>query len=357
VVATPDHTHAVISVTAMKRGKPVYCEKPLTNRLWESRVMRETARERGVATQMGNQGTAAGPFRRALELLRQGIIGDIREVLFWNDAGGPGRTQPPQGTEPIPETLHWDLWLGPAAERSYHPEWLQWHAWRDFGTGQLGNWAVHTSNLAFMALEVHSLWRADPAAGPPPKIRVEAQVAEINGLAFPTWEIVRYDLPARGQWPPVTFTWLNGSASPGGRQRIEDTIGRKLDWGDYGEKQWADYAGLLIVGSAGQLHATGHNATFTLLPEDQFQGYDGPPQTVPDSPGHEREWLNAIRGGEPAWSNFVDYGAALAEFVLLGNVATQFAQVLEYDPVAGQIADNLAANEALRRDYREGWSL
>lgn len=355
VVATPDHTHAVISLAAMQVGKHVYCEKPLTHNLREARVLRDAARRYGVATQMGNQGTATNPFRRAVELIRQGAIGDVKEVLAWNDSGGSGRPEAPAGSEPVPGYLQWDLWLGPAAERPYHPEWMNWHAWRDFGTGQLGNWAVHTMNLAFMALDLQSLWAGGRAEGADGLV-VEAEVSETNHLAFPRWEIVRYSVPARGELGPVTITWVNGSSAPQGRERIEDNLGRKVDWGDYGEKKWADHAGLLIVGTRGKLHATGHNATFTLMPAEDFPNVDGPPEVLPVSPGHEREWFDAIRGGPAAMSSF-DYGSALTEFVLLGNVATRFDRALHFDPVAFRFKDDEAADRALSRDYRPGWEV
>ena len=156
VVATPDHTHAVASAAAIRAGKHVYVEKPMSRTVHESRILRELAARHKVATSMGNQGTASGPFRRALELIRQGTLGTITAVHTWNDQGGRGYTKPPEGEAKIPFYLDWDLWLGPAAFRPFHPLWLAWHAWRDFGTGNLGNWASHSQNLAFMALEAVS---------------------------------------------------------------------------------------------------------------------------------------------------------------------------------------------------------
>ncbi|MFQ6132949.1 MAG: Gfo/Idh/MocA family protein [Armatimonadota bacterium] len=356
VVATPDHTHAAASVAAMKRGKHVYCEKPLTHNVYESRVMRETAADQGVATQMGNQGTASQAFRRSLELIQEGEIGEIRDVYVWKDSGGPGARQLPQGEQPVPDHLKWDLWLGPAAYRPFHPDWLKWHGWRDFGTGQLGNWATHTANLAFKSLKVDSLWYADPAAGGTPRLTVEAVVSEIDRHSFPKWEMIRWDIPARGELPPVALHYYNGSRAPGARARIEELLERPLDWGDQGEKKWHDHAGLLIVGSEGKLHGNGHNTECTLIRNGQFEGIKDQPQTVPRSPGHEREWLRACRGGEPAMSNF-NYGGPLVEFLLLGNVATQFDHAIEYDPIACKIVNSPEANEALSREYREGWSL
>jgi hypothetical protein len=356
VVAIPDHTHAVASAAAIRAGKHVFCEKPLTRTVHESRRLCELARKHRVATSMGNQGTASGPFRRALELIRNGTIGPIQEVHVWNSGGGADRKEPPKGEGPAPEHLHWDLWLGPAAFRPYHREWMHRNLWRDFGTCQLGNWASHSANLAFMALKVHDLWLAPGSAKPGPALRVEAQCSGINRLSFPRWEIIKWEVPARAEFPAITFSWYNG-AGPGVRELLEDLAGEGLDWGDKKEKKWVDHAGAIIVGTKGRIHATGHNATFRLLPEKEFRDVDRTrPQTVDASHGHERDWFLACRGGEPAWANF-DYASALNEFLMLGNVATQFEDKLEFDPVAMKIAGHAEADAQLSCEYREGWSL
>ncbi len=351
VIATPDHTHAVASAAAIKAGKHVFCEKPLARTLHESRALRELARRHKVATSMGNQGTATGPFRRALELVRDGTLGEIKEVHVWNTGGGSDRKEPPKGEEPVPEHLKWDLWLGPAAFRPYHREWLQRNLWRDFGTCQLGNWASHTANLAFMALKVHDLWLAEPAPGPRPVIRVEAQTSGVNRLSFPRWEIVTWAIPARGDLPPVTFTWYNGGA-PGAREIVEPLVSGVRN---KNQKSLWEFAGALIVGAKGRIHSTGHNATFRLLPEDRFQGIDTDrPAKVDSSRGHEADWFLACRGGKPAWANF-DYASALNEFLMLGNVATQLEGPLEFEPVAMKIVNNAEADALLRCQYRRGW--
>jgi len=161
VIATPDNTHAVIAAAAMRRGKHVYCEKPLAHDVAEARRLAELAAEHGVAPQMGNQGTATDAFRRGVELIQDGALGEIKEVHVWKDGGGSFRPRP-QGESAVPPTLDWDLWLGPAAWRPYHPEWMHWHAWRDFATGQLGNWGPHSANLPFMALQCDALWTGAP---------------------------------------------------------------------------------------------------------------------------------------------------------------------------------------------------
>ena len=352
VVATPDHSHAVISAAAIRAGKHVYCEKPLTRTLQESRTLRELARRYKVATSMGNQGTAAGPFRRALELIRDGTLGEIKEVHIWNDSGGAGRKEPPKGEEPVPEYLNWDLWLGPAAFRPYHHEWMDWHIWRDFGTCQLGNWASHTANLAFMALKVHELWLGQPSGAGQPAIRVEAQTSRLNRLSFPGWERIKWYIPARAEFPPITFTWYNGK-SPGADELIGSL---KRDASDKGP-QGMDFAGVCIVGEKGRIHANGHNATFRLLPEEQFKHLQRErPEKVEASRGHENDWLLACRGGKPAWANF-DYADALNEFLMLGNVATQIEGPIEFDPVVMKVVNHAQADALLAPAYRQGWTL
>jgi hypothetical protein len=358
IVATPDHTHAVAAAAAIRAGKPVFCEKPLTRTLHESRALRDLARKHQVATSMGNQGTAAGPFRRALELIRDGAIGDVKEVHLWNSEGGADRREAPEDGGPAPEHLDWDLWLGPAEFRPYHRAWLQRNAWRDFGTCQLGNWGSHSANLAFMALRVHELWLNSAIESTRPLIRLEAKHSGVNELSFPNWEVIKWTIPTRAGLPPVPFTWHNGRA-PGSRDLLESTIGEELDWGDKKDRKWVDHGGAIIVGARGNVRATEHNATFRLLPADRFAGIQTDrPEKVEPSQGHERDWLLACRGGKPAWANF-DYADALNEFLMLGNVVTQIepGTPLEFDPVAMKIVNHAGADALLRCEYRSGWKL
>ncbi len=357
VVATPDNTHAVIAARAIRMGKGVYCEKPLTHDVYEARFLRDLAARQKVATQLGNQGTASEALRRATELIWAGVLGDIREVHVWNTNGGSGDRPLPTDEHPVPDYLKWDLWLGPARWRPYNSRWVEWSTWRDFATGQLGNWASHTMNLVFKGLKIDSLWQDPPAGTPARLIRIDPEVSGVHPHTFPQWEVLRYRIPARGELPEITVNWYNGSGkAPQCREKVEGMLGYRLDWGDAGEKKWADHAGCLIAGTAGMIHATGHNATFSLLPKDKFKDFQGPARTLPRSPGHEQEWLNACRGGPAAMSNF-NYGGPLAEFVLLGNVATLFGKTVEYDPATAQVVNSAEANAALKREYREGWSL
>ena len=351
VVATPDHTHAVIAAAAMRAGKHVYCEKPLTHDIGEARALNELARQQGVVTQMGNQGTATEAFRRAVELIQGGALGAITAIHVW-DGSGTGPRRPPEGQQPVPAGFAWDLWLGPTAARPFHPDWLAWHGWRDFATGTVGNWGPHSANLPFKAMQVDQLWQANTAGSA--QIAVHVEMSELERVGFPSWSSIRYEIPSRGPLPACELQHHYGSET--GRQRIEAHLGRRLDWGDAGERKWKAHGGCLIVGTEGMLHATEHNSSFTLLPEDKFANFEGPPPTLPRSGSHEREFTLACKGGPPTMSHF-GYAAPLVEFLLLANIATFTGQSLEFDPLKCQITAPTEANALLRREYRTGWTL
>ncbi len=348
VVATPDHNHAPPSALALRAGKHVFCEKGLTRTIQEARTVAELAFEKKRSTQMGNQ---AGYNERVIENVWAGRLGEIQTIHMW---GGPGAgpRKAPEGTQEVPDYLNWDLWLGPAAERPFHRQWLQWHAWRDFATGNAGNWGPHSGNLPFKAMKIDSLWHADPATNP--RIRVHVEMSETERIAFPRWSSIRYEVPARGDLEPIEFNHYYGA--PEGRKRVEEHIGRRLDWGDAGERKWKEHGGCLIVGTEGMIKSTEHNSSFTLLPEDKFAGFEGPPQTLPRSGSHEREFTAACKGGPATMSNF-DYAGPLVEFLLLANVATLVGETLEFDPLGCKVVNHAAADAALRREYRQGWSL
>ncbi len=345
VVSTPDHTHAVAAVAAMRLGKHVYCEKPLTRTVHESRVMRETAVKHKVVTQMGNQGSASEGLRRAVDLAWAGVAGELREAHVWF-GGGNGPQDRPTETPPVPEGLHWDLWLGPAPFRPFHPAYApaSWRGWRDFGSGCLGDFGCHTMNLAFRGLRLDLLWDPSLSNKSPSQraIRVEAEASEVHPETYPRWTILRYEIPARGALPPVKMTWYNGRPKP----PEEVLLGHPM----------TDH-GCLLVGSKGAVFSEcPWNTRFVLLPQKQFEGFEGPSPTLPGSPGHHREWIRACKGGPKPFSSF-DIGGPLTEVIQLGNAAVLVGHPIEYDPLSGKIVNCAESNRFLHRDYRSGWSL
>ncbi len=368
IVATPVHTHAVIATAAMNRGKHVYVEKPIAHEVGEARAMRNLARRQKVATQMGNQGMATDSFRRTLELIQEGAIGEIREAHVLFGSGMTGPLERPKERPPVPENLDWDLWLGPAPVRPYHPCYLNpdfprnatpsdvalrgWNRWRDFGGGALGGAGAHSINLAFKALNLGALW--DDADGQR-TIRVETEISERCIDNFPLWQIVRYEFPARGSLPPAQMHWYSMFEPEINRQgigeRLEKIAGQTL-------KQeggsWSPQSYSLLVGSKGMARTNFHNSICKLLPEKDFPNAGGPPQTLPRSGSHEREWVNACKGGPKPMSNF-DHSGPVVELLFLGNVASLLNQPLEFDPVSCKIVNNEEADRALRPPYRDPW--
>ncbi len=344
IVATPDHTHAVACVAAMRHGKHVFCEKPLTRTVWEARVLRETARKTGVVTQMGNQGSASDRLRRAVELAHGGVLGDIHEAHVWFD-GGNGPLQRPAGNPPAPPTLNWDLWLGPAQERPYAPAYVPaaWRAWRAFGSGIVGDFGCHTGNIMFRALRLADLWTAaNPPGSPRTVLRCEAKPSERDEEGYPSALTAEVQFPARGTLPPVKLTlYAKHRPSP------DLLLGFPMQgWGD------------LLVGTKGSLYSDcPWNTRFVLLPESTFEGFKGgPPPSLPRSPGHHQEWVEACKGRGRTFSSF-DLGGPLTEIMQLANLATLVEGPLDYDLGSGRIVNSPAANRLLHRDYRKGWTL
>jgi len=343
-VSTPDHTHAVAAVAAMRRGKPVYCEKPLTRTVHEARVMRETAAQMKVVTQMGNQGSASDGLRRGTELVLAGTIGEVREAHVWFD-GGNGPLERPKDNPPVPATLDWNVWLGPAEERPFNPSYIRgaWRGWRAFGSGIVGDFGCHTGNLMFRALHLGELWNF-PAGAKPDRVvlRVQAWPSEVNAEGYPKSSKAVFELPARGGLPPVKLTiWAKEKPS------ADLMLG-------YPQQGWGD----LLVGSKGSIYSEcPWNTRFTLLPEAKFaQVKGGPPQTLPKSTGHHREWVEACKGNGRTFSPF-EFGGPLTELMQLANLACLVEGSFEYDTVSGRILNHEAAARLLHRTYRPGWTL
>jgi predicted dehydrogenase len=342
IVATPDHIHAPASMAAIKRGKHVYCEKPLTHSVYEARKVAEAARKHKVATQMGNQGQASTQTRLMCEMVWDGAIGPVREVHVWTDRPNrglnavywPQGVDRPKETPPVPETLDWDLWLGPAPNRPYHPAYLpfNWRGWWDFGTGAMGDIGCHALDPIFRALKL----------GAPTS--VEGISTLVNTETYPLSSKIHYEFPARGDMPPVKVVWYDGGMRPPRPEELED--GRQV--GSNGK---------LFIGDKGKMLSE------RIIPESKMKEYGKPPEMIPRSPGHHVEWIQACKGGKPAGSNF-DHAGPLAEAVLLGNVALRpelkekmNRTKLLWDGPNLKITNVPEANKFLRRDYRDGWTL
>jgi hypothetical protein len=342
VVATPDHTHAVAAIAAMKRGKHVFCEKPLTRTVAEARRMREVAAHQKVVTQMGNQGSAEKRLRRAVELVWGGVIGDVKEAHVWFD-GGNGPLQRPANNPPVPETLDWDLWLGPAPQRPYSPEYVpaKWRSWRAFGSGIVGDFGCHTGNIMFRALRLEQLWN-NPGPDKSVIIRVRAEPSERDQEGYPNSMRAVFDLPARGPLPPVRLT-VYAKEKPSEELMLGYPRG---GWGD------------LLVGSKGSIYSDcPWNSRYVLLPESKFDNFQGgPPETLPRSNGHHREWVDACKGIGRTFSGF-EIGGPLTELMQLANLASLVEGTIEYDTVTGRILNSAAAARLLSREYRGGWVL
>ena len=325
VISTPDHTHFHPAWWAMERGKHVYLEKPLAHVVEEVRRLTVAARERKLATQLGNQRHANKGLREAVAIVKSGVIGTVAEAHSWI-ASSRGMPKPPGEPEAVPKGLDWDLWLGPCPERPYTQGFApyDWRFWWEFGTGETGNWGCHILDIPFWALDlVHP-------------VHVSGGGPEPDPLRSPTAMTARLDFPARGGLPPVALHWHQG------RPAIAAEKGA-------GDKAF----NTLFIGSEGIL-ACGFDK-WKLLPEETFAGFKGPEPAMPPSPGFHKEWLEACRGGKPASCNF-DYSGPMTESVLLANIAYRIQGDFTWDAAALE-ASNADATALLRRKYRKGWEV
>jgi predicted dehydrogenase len=379
-VAVPDHLHACIAAAAMQLGKHVYVQKPLAHSVYEARLLRKLAAENKVATQMGNQGSAANGLRRAVEVIQGGIIGQVHDVYVWSNRPiWPQGLERPEGSDPVPEGLDWDLWIGPAPMRPfkgrinpqgnqgqypnyYHP--FNWRGRLDFGTGALGDMACHTCNLPFRALKL----------GYPTE--VEAETVELTKDSYPIKSRIRFQFPAREGLGPVTFRWYDGG------NRIPNAI--RSPYHDGNNKPppevTADMlttvnripgSGCLMVGDKGQIFSPDDYGTqffLKLKDEKEFSNGNGHPavrdvpQTIPRNTfqsrgeAHHQEWIAACKGGQPGYSNF-DIAAYLTEIMVLGCVAMRAGKKLEWDG-PNMLAKNAPeASQFVRPEFRKGWEL
>ncbi len=342
-VSTPDHTHAPASVMAMKMGKHCFTQKPLTWSVEEARIMRELAADKKLCTQMGNQGTAEKGFRQGVATIRSGMLGPIKEIHVWTNRPiwpqGIGR---PKETAEVPKHIHWNEFLGAAPERPYAPGYhpFAWRGWLDFGTGALGDMACHTINVAAMALELFD----------PESIEVVDTSGIVDRETYPAWSIIRFNFAQRGDRPPITLNWYDGGEKlPENKRLFKDML----------DGQKPSGSGLLLVGEKGSFYSQNdYGAEHTLLPKDKFKDVKEPEATLPVSPGHFKEWVEAIQTSDPkkALSNF-DYAGRLTETVVLGVVALKAGSKIEWDAVAMKAKNNPDADQYIRRDYRKGFSI
>jgi predicted dehydrogenase len=338
MVATPDHNHAIISILAMKMGKHVHCQKPLTHSVYEARMMQTVARETGVATQMGNQGQASEAARLIWETIASGAIGDVLEVHAGSNrfpAISPRGVRRPADTPAVPEELDWDLWLGPAPARPYHPTYhpFSWRGWWDFGTGVLGDIGCHQLSAVFKALNLGHPSRVEASSSnnqAPPEVANETA---------PISSVTRWHFPAEGDRGPVKITWWDGGLKPERPEELEpDRPFAQNDW-------------LYIIGTKGKMY------DHQIIPESKAKEIGPPPRILDRSPGHYKEFIEACKGGPRAGSDFVNHAAHLAEVVLLGNIALRTQEYLYWDGPNLRFTNSERANQMINPAYREGWSL
>ncbi len=353
MISTPDHTHAVAAMACMQLNKHVYVEKPLTHNVYEARLLTEKAREYGVTTQMGNQGNSSDDIRRICEWIDAGTIGEVKEVHCWTNrpvwAQGISR---PQIAPPVPTTLNWDLWLGPAPLQTYHPTFVPfgWRGWWDFGTGALGDMACHIIDPAFKALKL----------GYPTSVEASATVQRTPdrkivdpSACAPSASIIHFEFPEREGMPPVTLHWYDGGLLPRRPEELED-----------GEPMGDSGGGVLFVGDKGKLMCDVYARRPRLLPLSKMEDFVAPEKTLERIEGsHQSSWVAACKEGTQPSSNF-DYAGPLTEMILMGNLAirsfydgNEGRKKLLWDGKNMQITNYDPANEYVKRIYRDGWSL
>ena len=356
-VSTPDHHHGSAALRAMKLGKHCFCQKPLVQTVYEARLMRKVAAENKLATQMGNQGSAESGLRRAVEVIQAGVIGNPIELHVWtNRPIWPSLWTGPKGQDPVPATLNWDCWLGPAPKRPYKKglyHTVNWRAWFDFGTGALGDMACHTVNMPFRALKL----------GYPTAVEYEL-ASRLYPETFPKTSRIRYEFPEREGLPPLKFWWYDGNPNEAFKpirppveavKEIISTMGKLPE------------SGALVIGEKGKLFSPDdYGARFLVAMKGQDEMQPGNnheackevPKSIPRSPGHMQEWFRMMKEGTPAYSNF-DIAAYLTEILLLGCVALRLGEGvrMEWDGSNMKSTNLRDAGHFVKRHNRSGWEL
>ncbi|MBI5689581.1 MAG: Gfo/Idh/MocA family oxidoreductase [Verrucomicrobia bacterium] len=338
LVATPDHSHAVVSLAVLRKGKHLYCEKPLCRTIAETRLVTEAARQAKVATQLGNYGHSSEEIRTLCEWIWDGAIGDVKEVHAWTNTGArrwTSQTDRPSEKPPVPAGFDWERWLDPVPPRPYHPDYapVRWRSWWQFGSGTIGDFACHHLDPAFWALKLDQIDR----------FQVEASSQGTTKEMCPAASLIYFNVPARAGMPPVRISWYEGGIMPPRPAELEP--GRSL--GDNG---------VMYIGTKGTIIGGGWGRAPRIIPESKMQAYRRPPKILARVPGHHRDWLNACKG-QGRSSNHFDYSGPLTEFVLMGNVALRAGKPLDFDWKAMKVTNVPDANQYLKPELRAGRTL
>jgi hypothetical protein len=333
VVCTTDNLHAAVSAAAMQKRKHVFCQKPLTHTIYEARRLSGIAKGTAVATQIAVANQASEDTRLLCEWIWAGAIGPVRRVVNWSSRPfWPQGVERPKDTQRVPDGLDWNQWLGPAPERPYNQAYLPfvWRGWTDFGCGALGDMGSYSFDTIFRVLKLEA-----PTS-------VEASSTDRYDETYPTASIVHYDFPARSDMPPAEFTWYDGGLKPPQLEELEGPL---------------DVEGLLFIGDSGKILCQFNGAHPRLIPEAKMKSFTPPPKTLSRSPGNEREWLDACKGGNGKPGGNFEFSGMVTETLLLGNVAVRSGQKLNWDRPNLKITNSDSAQKQVSPDRRSGWEL
>lgn len=333
VVGTPDHMHAPVALAAMRAGKHVFCQKPMSHTIREAQAMAAVAEEMNVATQVATGNSASEDTRVLTEWIAAGAIGRVREVHNWSSRPfWPQGIEVPEESEPVPDHLNWDLWLGPAPARPYHSAYqpFVWRGWFDFGTSAIGDMGSYSFDTLFRVLDLDA----------PEK--VEASSTAVPPASFPLASVIHFDFPARGDRAAVKVQWYDAGLKPPAPEEME---GESLP-----------VEGMLLVGDEGKILCGFNGSDPRIIPQAAMDAFKLPPLTLPRSIGHYQEWFEACKGGPPAAARF-EFAGPVTEAFLLGNVAVRSGETIHWDATRHAIESPEASNELLHSAYREGWTL
>jgi predicted dehydrogenase len=338
MIATPDHMHAPITLMALRAGKHVYVEKPMAHTIEEARIMTKVAKETGLVTQMGNNGHAGEGLRQTREWIQAGAIGAVKEIHVWSDRPAGWWKQGidrPGDTPAVPADLDWDLWLGAAPVRPYHGAYhpFGWRGWFDFGTGALGDMAVHNMDPAFYALDLDA------------PIAAEAQTSQLTSETYPEWQIITYEFAARGDRPAVKMIWYDGKKMPPVPKDVE------------GQLNLPDN-GIIFIGDKGSMVCGGWSGQPRLFPAQRRKEFQLPDRSIPRSPGHRVEWIQACKAGKPemAMAGFW-YSGPYTEALLVGNLAVRLQKRVEWDSANMNVTNAPEAQPLVKKAYRKGFEI